>query len=148
MRRRRLSSELAALDAIIDGGIVRGRVSEIVGPIGSGRTTIAARFASAATRAGEVIAWIENTRSFDPAAIVAGNASLNRVLWVSVDERRKLILEPSKKFRSYRSAAVFQVAELVLKAGGFGLVVIDLGVSAAALPQSIALRLAREAERS
>ena len=61
MRRRRLSSGLAALDAIIDGGIVRGRVSEIIGPIGSGRTTIAACFVSAATRAGEVIAWIENT---------------------------------------------------------------------------------------
>ena len=148
MRRRRLSSGLAALDAIIDGGIVRGRVSEIIGPIGSGRTTIAACFASAATRACEVIAWIESTRSFDPADIAASGASLDRVLWVSVDDRRKLVSEPAGRFRCYRSATVFQAAELILKAGGFGLIVIDLGASAAPLPQSIGLRLAREAERS
>jgi hypothetical protein len=38
-------------------------------------------------------------------------------------------------------------AELVLKAGGFGLLVIDFGDSARPLTQSAALRLARAAER-
>jgi hypothetical protein len=145
---RRLSSGLAALDAIIDGGIVRGRVSEILGPLGSGRTTIAARFVAAATRAGEIIAWIESARSFAPAAIAASGASLDRVLWASVGDHRKLVPEPLSRLRRDRFTAVFKAAELVLKAGGFGLVVIDLGVSAAPLPPGIALRLAREAERS
>jgi recA bacterial DNA recombination protein len=77
MRRHRLNSGQAALDAIIDGGIVRGRISEIIGPIGSGFTTIAARFVSGATRADEVIARIESARSFDPADIAAGSTSLN-----------------------------------------------------------------------
>lgn len=148
MQRRRLSSGLAALDALIDGGIVRGRISEIIGPIGSGRTTVAARFVAAATQAGEVIAWIESTRSFDPAAIAASSARLERVLWAAVDNCRKFIPDAAERFRRYRPAAVFKAAELVLKAGGFGLVVIDLGISAAPLPPSIALRLAREAEHS
>ncbi len=148
MKHRRLGSGIAALDAITDGGIVRGRVSEIVGPVGSGRTTVAARFVSAATRAGEVVAWVEGSRSFAPGDVAAGSADLDRVLWASVDDRRKLALDSSGRFRRYRFSSVFKAAELVLKAGGFGLVVIDIGASAAPLPQSIALRLAREAERS
>ena len=147
LKHRRLSSGLEALDAIIDGGLVRGRVSEIVGPVGSGRTTLGARFVAAATRAGEVAAWIEQSRSFAPADIAAGSANLDRVLWASVDDRRGRGFDSSGRFRRYRFSAVFKAAELVLKAGGFGLVVIDSGVSAP-LPQSIALRLAREAERS
>ena len=145
---RRLGSGLEALDALLDGGLVRGRISEIIGPIGSGRTTIATCFASVATRAGEIIAWIENTHNFDPAAIAAGSASLEQILWASVDDRRQLFPGSAGRLYRGRPATVAQAAELVLKAGGFGLVVIDFGASAVPLPQSIALRLAREAERS
>jgi hypothetical protein len=53
-------------------------------PIGSGYNTIAARIESAARRAGEVIAWIESARSFDPADIAAGSASLNPGLEVGL----------------------------------------------------------------
>lgn len=148
LKHRRLSSGIVALDSIIDGGLVRGRVSEIVGHVGSGRTTIAGRFVSSATRAGEVVAWIENSHSFDPADLAAGSAYLDRVLWASVDEHRKVAFDSSGRFRRYRFSSVFKAAEMVLKAGGFGLVVIDIGASATPLPQSIALRLAREAERS
>lgn len=146
--RRRLGSGLVALDAIIDGGIVRGRVSEIIGPVGSGRTTLAARFVSEATRAGETVAWIEGTHGFDPAAIDADRARLDRVLWVSAAGGCKLVPDLSGRLRRYRSISVFRAAELVLKAGGFGLVVIDVGANAAPAPRSVALRLAREAERS
>ena len=139
---------IVALDAILDGGIVRGRVSEFVGTVGSGRGTIAARFVSAATRAGEVVAWIESAHGFDPADIAAGSANLERVLWASVDERHKRTFDSSGRLRRYRFSSVFKAAELVLKAGGFGLVVVDIGANATPLPQSIALRMAREAERS
>ncbi len=148
LKHRRLGSGLAALDSIIDGGIVRGRVSEIVGPVGSGRTTVAARFVFAATRAGEVVAWVENSGGFAPGDVAAGDADLDRVLWASVDDSRQLSLDFSGRFRRYRFSSVFKAAEMVLKAGGFGLVVIDIGAHATPLPQSIALRLAREAERS
>jgi recA bacterial DNA recombination protein len=146
--RRRLSSGLDALDALLDGGLVRGRVSELIGPIGAGRTTVAARFVAVATRVGEVVAWLETTRSFAPAAIAASSASLEQVLWALVDDRHQLVPELAGGCRRSRSAAVFQAAELLLQAGGFGLVVIDLGARAAPLPPSIALRLARATERS
>ncbi|MBE3604878.1 hypothetical protein IMX07_14750 [bacterium] len=146
--RRRLASGLAALDAIVDGGIVHGRVSEITGPVGSGRTTIAMRFVAAATRMGEVVAWLEDARRFDPASALAAGAVLDRILWASPDDRCKADPESPGTLYPRRLSLIFKAAELVLKAGGFGLVVIDAGAGAGQLPRSIALRLAREAERS
>ncbi len=146
--RRRLGSGLPALDAIIGGGLVRGRISEIIGPVGSGRTTVAIRFVAAATRVGEVAAWIESARRFDPAAALAAGAVPDRILWTSLDGRCKPVPDSSGRLHRYRLSLVFKAAELALKVGGFGLVVIDAGAGAGQLPRSIALRLAREAERS
>jgi hypothetical protein len=47
-----------------------------------------------------------------------------------------------------RQSSLVKAAELVLEAGGFGLVVIDFGESARTLTHSCALRIARAAERS
>jgi hypothetical protein len=83
--RRRLSSGIATLDTILEGGIVRGRVSEIVGRSGCGRTSLAASFAAVATRRGEVAAWIDSSGAFDPRSIAAAGADLSRILWVGAD---------------------------------------------------------------
>lgn len=166
---RSLSSGIAALDAILDGGIVRGRVSEIVGRRGFGRTSLAASFAAIATRRGEVAAWIDSAGAFDPRSIVAAGADLSRILWVGADaavHARDSAKSPSAEFASARSITsakaggsakagvkpVLLAAEMVLGASGFGLVVIDLvldiGGRARTLALSAALRLARAAERS
>ncbi|HVB78735.1 MAG TPA: ATPase domain-containing protein [Candidatus Binataceae bacterium] len=160
---RRLSSGIAALDAILDGGIVRGRVSEIVGRPGFGRTSLAASFVAIATRRGEVAAWIDSAGGFDPRSIAAAGADLSRILWVGADaavHARDSVESPSAEFAPARAIAsprasvkpVLLAAEMILGAGGFGLVVIDLafdiGGHARTLTLSAALRLARAAERS
>ena len=81
---RRLSSGLAPLDALIDGGIPRGRISEITGRAGSGKTSIAASFAAFATRRGEVAAWLDSSGSFDPESMAAAGVELRRMLWASM----------------------------------------------------------------
>jgi hypothetical protein len=166
---RRLSSGIPALDAILDGGIVRGRVSEIVGRPGFGRTSLAAAFAAIATRRGEVAAWIDSSGAFDPRSIAAAGADLSRILWVGADaavRARDSAESPTVEFAPARSNApssnpsssntswktgikpVLLASEMVLGAGGFGLVVIDIGGPARTLTLSAALRLARAAERS
>ncbi len=50
--------------------------------------------------------------------------------------------------RSRRPSAIVKAAELVLEAGGFGLVVVDFGEAPRALTHASALRIARAAERS
>lgn len=172
---RRLASGLAPLDTILDGGVARGRISEIVGPASSGKTAIAAAFAAAASRRGEVAAWLDLPGAFDPASVEAAGADLNRILWASLGGRTGRIRsplacdarpsaafdpdgaelarhEPNFARRRRRAASpwnsALKAAEMVLEAGGFGLVVIDLGAMRYALAESAALRLSRAAERS
>jgi hypothetical protein len=159
---RRLCSGLARIDAILNGGIARGRVSEIVGQPGSGRTSLAASFIATATRHGEVAAWIDAAGAFDPQSIAAAGADLSRVLWVGTEKYSHKVevghgqsgqwnplmmeLRPAADVRNCRTE--IKAAEMVLSAEGFGLVVIDLGERARTLALSAALRLARAAERS
>ena len=155
---RRLRSGIAPLDAILEGGIVRGRLSEIVGRSGFGRTSLAAAFAAVATGRGEVAAWIDSSGAFDPHSIAAAGADLSRILWVGADAAvcvraaAESGSAESARARPARSHAAMKAAELVLGAGGFGLVVIDFGFAiggrARTLALSVALRLARAAEQS
>ena len=155
---RHLSSGIAPLDAILEGGIVRSRVSEIVARSGFGRTSLAASFVAVATRRGEVAAWIDSTGAFDPHSIAAAGADLSRILWIGADAvlRARDAAESgslqSVSARPLRSHAAIKAADLVLSAGGFGLVVIDFGFAIGSrtrtLTLSAALRLTRAAEQS
>ncbi len=152
---RRLSSGLAPIDALISGGIPRGRISEITGRAGSGKTSLAASFAASATRRGEIAAWLDSSGSFDPESMTAAGVELSRVLWASIMTTKTIItpragrddrLAQSSLMR--RLSRIVKAAELVLEAGGFGLVVIDFGENRGTLTHSSALRIARAAERS
>lgn len=151
VKHHRLSSGLAPLDDLIDGGIPRGRISEITGRAGSGKTSLAASFATSATRRGEVAAWLDGSGSFDPESMAAAGVELRRMLWASMTTASRI---PRATFihaagpLARRQSAIVKAAELVLEAGGFGLVVIDFGEAARALTHASALRIARAAERS
>ena len=153
---RRLSSGLAPLDALIDGGIPRGRISEITGRAGSGKTSIAASFAAFATRMGEVAAWLDASGAFDPESMAAAGVELGRMLWASMKTTTAAPMAhaalPYARFAvgplARRQSAIVKAAELVLEAGGFGLVVVDFGETPRALAHASALRIARAAERS
>jgi hypothetical protein len=148
---RRLISGLAPLDDLIDGGIPRGRISEITGRPGSGKTSIAASFVASATHRGEVAAWLDSSGTFDPESMAAAGVELRRMLWASMTTASGM---PGATFPhaasalARRQSAIVKAAELVLEAGGFGLVVIDFGEAPRALTHASALRIARAAERS
>jgi hypothetical protein len=172
-KERRLRCGITPIDNLIGGGIVRGRISEIVGIASAGKATIAASFAAAATRRGEVVAWIDASGNFDPASMAAAGVDLARMLWVAMpvtDRRRgsraldeferdgsgppqmtEELVRGGRSMKRSAGAIVLKAAEWILTAGGFGLVVIDCGSAfngRIAFTQSAALRLARGAERS
>lgn len=111
----RLSTGLPDLDGALDGGLPRGRVTELVGPRSHGRTGLACRIAASATGAGEIVAWIDPEDALDPRQTAAAGATLSRLLWV----------------RPRDAAGAFRAAEVLLGAGGFGLIVLDLGLGLA-----------------
>lgn len=73
---------LEALDEVLRGGLPRGQTSEIVGPVSSGRTSLAWAALSAATHRGEWVALVDTFDRFDPATAAEAGVVLPHVLWV------------------------------------------------------------------
>ena len=107
------------LDALLGGGLRRGHLSEITGAPSSGRTTVMTRALAAAADRGEAVALIDAGDTFDPASAAAHGLELSRLLWVR---------------ESGDAARALKAFSLVLQAGGFGLVGLDL---AAVAPQAL-----------
>ena len=84
----RLRCGITPIDDLIGGGIVRGRISEIIGDASAGKTSLAAAFAAAATGRGEVVAWIDADGGLDPASTAAAGVDLARLLWVAMPVSR------------------------------------------------------------
>jgi RecA/RadA recombinase len=129
---------LATLDELLGGGLPRGRMSELRGSRSSGRTALALAALGAATARGEAAALVDVGGALDARRARGAGVDLARLLWVRAGDLRRGV----------------QAADLVLGAGGFGLVVLDLGEGSGAprgqkrIPDSAWLRLARGAERS
>lgn len=129
----RLATGLAPLDAVLDGGLPRGRITEITGTRSAGRTGLACRIAATATMAGETIAWVDPSDALDPAMVAGAGVALARTLWVRPRDR----------------ADALRAAELLLGAGGFGLVVLDVADATIHQPGLPAwTRIARATERT
>ena len=140
------------LDAALGGGLRRGHLSEVTGLPSSGRTTIVVRAMAAAAARGEAVALVDACDTFDPASAAACGLDLARLLWV-----RPSTGLPSTELRAGGAGATdasvaLKAFSLILQAGGFGLVVLDLAdVPPAALrrfPCTTWMRLARIVEGS
>lgn len=134
---------LPGLDARLAGGWPCGETSEIVGPASSGRSSLLMASLAAATSRGDVAALVDTHDTFDAGSAQAAGLSLDHLLWARGDPagvpRPHLLLD--------RAIKAFG---LVLEAGGFGVVVLDLGdvapVDLARLPFTTWRRLQRFVE--
>ena len=70
------------LDTRLMGGLPRGHMSELIGPVSSGRTSLALTWLGAATERGESAALIDTFDRFDPASGALCGIELARLLWV------------------------------------------------------------------
>jgi recombination protein RecA len=110
-------TDIAALDRCLAGGLPRGHLSEITGPCSSGRTTLLLALVAAATRRGEIAAVVDTCDRLDTGSVVDANADLERVLWVRGDATGPIDRAVDRALKALT---------LVLQAGGFGVVAIDL----------------------
>ncbi len=133
-----------AIDHGLGGGLRRGHLSEIVGGRSSGRTSLMVRALLEAAARGELVALIDAADRFDPASASDAGLDLARLLWVrgSSVGRRTGVNEADAGV-----ARAIKAMNLVLQAGGFGLVVLDLAdappAAVGALPFTTWFRLAR-----
>jgi hypothetical protein len=111
-RRAAVATGLPALDALLDGGFPRGAIAELVGPRGSGRTSVLLGCLARATATGALVALVDAVDGLDPASAQARGVALEQLLWVRCGGDLR---------------AVLRAAEIVVRGGGFDLVVVDLG---------------------
>ena len=141
---------ITALDARLGGGFPRGQLSELVGPRSSGRTSLLLQMIAAATARGELVALVDALDMLDVASAAAAGVDLAKLLWV----RGHVVTSPGL-CRDLNQRAMEQAMKalgLVLQAGNFGLVALDLGDAPAdavrRLPFTTWLRLQRMVEGS
>ncbi len=84
----RIPTGIPSLDALLDGGLPLGVISELTGPESSGRTSMAMAAVSALTRGGGVCAWIDVADALDPESAAANGIDLERLLWVRCGPRQ------------------------------------------------------------
>ena len=109
--RSSLTTGDATLDALLGGGFPCGQMTELVGQRSAGGTALVTQVAARTTRRGETIAWIDPLDQLEPDSLIACGANLAGILW----------LRPQSFDDTLRAA------DLLLRTGGFGLVVMHLG---------------------
>lgn len=120
---------LAVLDERLGGGLPRGQLSEVTGPRSSGRQTLLMHLAAAATRRGEIAAVVDTFDRLDVASAIAAGVDLDRLLWIRGQDLQSPIASTVER--------ALKAFNLVLQAGGFGVVALDLGDAPLAALNSI-----------
>ena len=117
-------SGIPSLDARLGGGLRRGHVSEIVGARSSGRTSLLLQTLAASTTRGELVALVDALDMFDVESAAAAGIDFDRLLWI----RGHVVPNPGlcgdMNQRALEQA--IRAFTLVLQAGNFGLVVLDV----------------------
>lgn len=105
-----LKTAVPVLDRLLEGGLPRGCLVELVGGRSSGRFSAALSVLAAATGVGEAAALVDLGDGLDPAMAETMGVDLRRLLWIRPAQLKQALAS----------------AEMALGAG-FPLVVIDLG---------------------
>jgi recombination protein RecA len=99
-----------ALDIALGiGGIPRGRIVEVFGPEGSGKTTVCLHIIAEAQRMGGIAVFIDAEHALDP--------TYARVLGVNIDEL--LVSQPDN------GEQALEIADLMVRSGAVDIVVVD-----------------------
>ena len=89
----------------------KGAISEIFGCVSSGKTLVLQELLASASARGEFCAVVDSRSAFDPLSAARAGVDLRRLLWVRA---------------GHKIDRAFKAADMILHAGGFGVVVLDL----------------------
>ncbi|MGI8437478.1 MAG: hypothetical protein ACR2NX_11330 [Chthoniobacterales bacterium] len=128
-----LATGLDSIDAITEGGLAKGAITELTSPqVSAGSALLLDRLLDAALASRYFMVLIDGRDSFDPAGL--GDTRLRHLLWVRCGHAQEAV----------------QAADLLLRDGNFSLVVLDLVLNPAEelrkIPSSNWYRLQRLVE--
>ncbi len=105
-----ISTGIDDVNAVIEG-CPRGAITEIIGPVSSGRTSLLHSILAEATRLAEWCAIVDATNAFDPTSAAAAGVELPRIVWIRCNGD---------------ASRAMKAADLLIHAGGFGVIALDL----------------------
>jgi recombination protein RecA len=173
----RMPTGIASIDALT-GGVPLGCLTEICGPASSGRTSVLHSLLIECMRRDEICALIDASDAFDPQSAANVGVDLARLLWVrcnfsprrhgdtekgrvghrvigaigDVKSPNHPITQSSDSQESSQLEQALKTTDLLLQAGGFGLVVLDLAdisiTSARRIPLTTWFRFRRAVENT
>lgn len=103
------SGSISLDDALGSGGFARGRITELFGPEGSGKTTVTLHAVANAQRLGLGVLYVDSEHAIDPIYAAA----------IGVDIGALILAQPDT------FEIGMEIALAMIKSGGIGLVVID-----------------------
>jgi hypothetical protein len=121
--RRGLRFGIAELDVLLPFGVPRGQLTALEAPLGSGGTALLLALAETTLRADEGVALVDAARTLAPHA--AAHLAERGQFWV---------------IRPRGTASAWWCADVLLRTGAFGLVIVD---QAPRPPRRVAIRLQR-----
>ena len=141
---------LSTLDGVLRGGLPRGELSELAGRRPSGGTTLCLQLLAAATARGEIVALVDPSDRLDVASAVTAGVDLDRLLWVRGHGTERVHGHRGHDMLERVLGRAIKAVTLVLQAGGFGIVVLDVAdlpaAALARLPFTTWMRLQRALE--
>ncbi len=109
---------------ILQTALPRGAITEVQGARSSGRTSLCLHILAQATQKGEICAVVDLQDGFHPASAEAAGVRLEQLVWVRCGGNAEFAL---------------RAADLLLHAGGFGVVYLDLCEASARILNRIPL---------
>jgi hypothetical protein len=123
------------VDLLLGGGLPVGAISEVAGPESSGRTSLALSFVAGRTREGLACAWVDAGDALDAESAAASGVNLKQLLWVRCRSEGPIARGQDRAKLSSakpwpRLDQALRATDLLLQAGGFAALVLDLGGTA------------------
>jgi hypothetical protein len=115
----RVPTGIKSIDELVGGGIPRGCLTEIYGARSSGRSTLVASLLAQVTQKEEAAALIDVSDAFAPDMAAEAGVELQWVLWARCGGRMAWGVEA-------RMEQALKIADWLLQAGGFSVIVLDL----------------------
>jgi len=109
-----------SVDALLNGGLPVGAITEVAGPECSGRTSLALSYVAACTHTGRVCAWVDVSDSLSPEAAAAAGVHLSQLLWVRCGVMSQTPQQPKRSFQLPAEYLAAATPKKGLHGGGCG----------------------------
>ena len=111
------------IDRVLSGGIPRGSITEVSGAASTGKTTLGLSAVAAITQSGAACAWVDISDALSPESAAAADVVLKRLLWLRIPAGRQRCISEKQCSRLEQA---LKATDLLLQAGGFAVIVLDM----------------------